>query len=136
MAMRPSPVGPIMLSVLRIMVALLFVEHGGIKLLGFPPGSTMPVPHPFSLIWFAGLIELLGGSLIFLGLFTRFAAFLCAGEMAVAYFMVHAPQGFFPVNNMGDSAILYCFVFLYICAAGPGPWSVDAVRMRGRVPQP
>ena len=136
MAVRPSPVGPILLSVLRIVVALLFVEHGGIKLLGFPPGSPMPVPPAFSLIWFAGLIELVGGALVAFGLFTRSAAFLCSGEMAVAYFMVHAPQGFFPVNNMGDAAILYCFVFLYISAAGPGPWSVDAVRSRGRVPQP
>ena len=74
--------------------------------------------------------------LLALGLFTRSVAFVCAGEMAVAYFMGHAPQGFFPVNNMGDAAILYCFVFLYISAAGPGPWSVDAVRSRGRVPKP
>jgi putative oxidoreductase len=136
MAGRPSPVGPILLSVLRIVAALLFVEHGAVKLLGFPPGSTMPMPAAFTLNWFAGVIELVGGALVALGLFTRSAAFLCAGEMAVAYFMVHARQNFFPVNNMGDAAILYCFVFLYISAAGPGPWSVDAMRSRGRVPQP
>jgi putative oxidoreductase len=136
MAMRPSPVSSILLSVLRIVVALLFLEHGAVKLLGFPPGSPMPMPAPFTLIWFAGLIELVGGALIALGLFTRTAAFVCAGEMAVAYFMGHASHGFFPVNNMGDAAILYCFVFLYISAAGPGPWSVDAMRSRGRVPQP
>jgi putative oxidoreductase len=136
MAVRPSPVGSILLSVLRIVAALLFLEHGAVKLLGFPPGSPMPMPPAFTLFWFAGLIELVGGALIALGLFTRSAAFLCAGEMAVAYFMGHAPRGFFPVINMGDAAILYCFVFLYISAAGPGPWSVDAVRSRGRVPQP
>jgi putative oxidoreductase len=136
MAMRPSPVSSILLSVLRIVVALLFLEHGAVKLLGFPPGSPMPMPAPLTLMWFAGLIELVGGALIALGLFTRSAAFLCAGEMAVAYFMGHASHGFFPVNNMGDAAILYCFVFLYISAAGPGPWSVDAMRSRGRVPQP
>jgi putative oxidoreductase len=136
MAIRPSPVSSILLSVLRIVVALLFLEHGAVKLLGFPPGSPMPMPPQFGLIWFAGLIELVGGALIALGLFTRSVAFLCAGEMAVAYFMGHAPQNFFPVINMGDAAILYCFVFLYISAAGPGPWSVDAVRSRGWVPKP
>jgi putative oxidoreductase len=134
--MRPSQLGPILLSVLRIMAGLLFLEHGAIKLFGFPPGSPMPMPPTFTLLWFAGLIELVGGTLIALGLFTRAAAFLCAGEMAVAYFMGHAPHGFYPANNMGDAAILFCFVFLYLCAAGPGPWSVDAMRGRGRVPQP
>jgi putative oxidoreductase len=134
--MRPSQLGPIMLSVLRIMAGLLFLEHGAIKLLGFPPGSPMPMPPALTLLWFAGLIELVGGALIALGLFTRTAAFFCAGEMAVAYFMQHATHGFFPANNMGDAAILYCFIFLYLCAAGPGPWSVDAVRSRGRVAQP
>jgi putative oxidoreductase len=134
--MRPSPVGPILLSVLRIVAALLFVEHGAQKLLGFPPGSAMPMPPALTLIWFAGLIELVAGTLVALGLFTRSVAFLCAGEMAFAYFIGHAPRGLFPANNMGDAAILFCFVFLYISAAGPGPWSVDAVRNRGRVPQP
>ena len=136
---RPSPVGPILLSVLRIVAALIFLEHGTQKLLGFPvipPGSPMTMPPAFTLIWFAGLIELVGGALLALGLFTRPVAFLCAGEMAVAYFMGHATRGFFPANNMGDAAILYCFVFLYISAAGPGPWSVDAVRNRGWVPKP
>jgi putative oxidoreductase len=134
--MRPSPIGPILLSVLRIVAALLFLEHGAQKLLGFPPGSPMPMPPAFTLIWFAGLIELVAGTLVALGLFTRSVAFLCAGEMAFAYFIGHAPRGLFPANNMGDAAILYCFVFLYISAAGPGPWSVDALRSRGRVPQP
>ena len=134
--MRPSTIGPILLSVLRIVAALLFLEHGTIKLLGFPPGSPMPMPAQFTLLWFAGVIELVGGALIALGLFTRSAAFLCAGEMAVGYFMGHATHGFFPAVNMGDAAILFCFVFLYISAAGPGPWSVDAMRSRGRVPKP
>ncbi len=134
--MRPSQLGPILLSVLRIVAGLLFLEHGAIKLLGFPPGSPMPMPPAFTLFWFAGLIELVGGVLIALGLFTRSAAFICAGEMAFAYFIGHAPHGFYPANNMGDAAILYCFVFLYFSAAGPGPWSVDAWRGRGRVPHP
>jgi putative oxidoreductase len=105
-------------------------------LFGFPPGSPMPMPAPLTLFWFAGLIELVGGALLALGLFTRSVAFICSGEMAVAYFMGHAPHGFFPAVNMGDAAILYCFVFLYFSAAGPGPWSVDAMRTRGRMPQP
>jgi len=134
--MRPSQLGPILLSVLRIVAALLLLEHGTIKLLGFPPGSTMPMPAAFTLLWFAGLIELVGGALLAPGLFTRPVAFLCAGEMAFAYFIGHFPRGFFPANNMGDAAILYCFIFLYLSAAGPGPWSIDAVRSRGRVPQP
>src|ERR1700709_2129161 len=126
MAMRQSPVGPILLSVLRIVVGLLFLEHGAIKLFGFPPGSPMPMPPAFTLLWFGGVIELVGGVLIALGLFTRTAAFICSGEMAGAYFIATAPHGFFPANNMGDAAILFCFVFLYISAAGPGPWSIDA----------
>ena len=134
--MRPSPLGPILLSVLRIVAALLFLEHGAQKLLGFPPGMQMPMPAALTQLWFAGLIELVGGVLLLLGLFTRPVAFLCAGEMAVAYFMGHATHGFFPAINMGDAAILFCFVFLYLSAAGPGPWSVDAMRSRGRVPHP
>ena len=134
--MRPSQLGPILLSVLRIVAGLLFLEHGAQKLLGFPPGSPMPMPPALTLFWFAGLIELVGGALIALGLFTRTAAFICAGEMAFAYFIGHASRGFYPANNMGDAAILYCFAFLYLSAAGPGPWSVDAARNRGRVPQP
>ena len=134
--MRPAQLPAILLSVLRIVAGLLFLEHGAIKLLGFPAGSPMPMPPAFTLLWFAGLIELVGGALIALGLFTRAAAFVCAGEMAFAYFIGHAPHGFFPANNMGDAAVLFCFVFLYLAAAGPGPWSVDAARGRGRLPQP
>ncbi|PSC06155.1 DoxX family protein [Alsobacter soli] len=117
---------PRMLSVLRIMTGLLFLEHGMQKLLSFPPGGSHPAF--LSLPWFSGFLELVGGALIVLGLFTRPAAFVVAGEMAVAYFMAHAPRNFFPVNNGGDGAILYCFIFLYLVFAGPGPWSVDARR--------
>lgn len=117
--------GPL-LSILRIMVALCFIEHGTMKLLGFPV-SPMPQPPLLSLMGVAGILELGGGSLVLLGLFTRPIAFLLAGEMAAAYFMAHAPHGFFPVANMGEAAVLYCFSFLYLSAAGAGPWSIDAL---------
>jgi putative oxidoreductase len=120
---------PRMLSILRIMTALLFLEHGTQKLLGFPP-SANPGPALLSLLGIQGVIEVVGGVLLALGLFTRPAAFVLAGDMAVAYFMAHAPRGFFPVLNGGDAAILYCFVFLYLVLAGPGPWSLDAMRDR------
>lgn len=116
---------PRALSIVRIMVALLFLEHGTQKLLGFPPGGTHPAV--FTLSWFQGVIELVGGSLLAIGLFTRPVAFILSGDMAVAYFMAHAPQNFFPITNRGDAAILYCFIFFYIFFAGPGPWSVDAM---------
>jgi putative oxidoreductase len=120
---------PRMLAVLRIMAALLFLEHGTQKLLGFPP-SANPGPALFSLYGFQGLIELVGGVLLALGLFTRPVAFILAGDMAVAYFMAHAPESFFPMLNEGDAAILYCFVFLYLFVAGGGAWSLDDVRGR------
>lgn len=119
--------GPRLLSVLRIVTALLFMEHGTMKLLGFP-ASGNPGPALFSLIGFAGILELVGGLLLVLGLFTRPVAFILSGQMAVAYFMAHAPQSFFPLINKGESAILFCFVFLYLFVAGAGPWSVDAAR--------
>ena len=115
---------PYMLAVLRIMTALLFMEHGTQKLFGFPPGSN-PQPPLFSIFGFAGLLEVFGGALILIGLFTRPVAFILAGQMAVAYFMGHASRGLFPVNNGGDAAILYCFVFLYLFFAGPGAWRID-----------
>ncbi len=115
---------PRMLSVLRIMAGLLFLEHGSQKLLGFPPG-TNPMPALLSMYGIAGLIELVGGALLALGLFSRPAAFIMSGEMAFAYFIGHAGNSFFPILNRGDAAILYCFVFLYIAVAGPGPWSLD-----------
>ena len=111
-------------SILRIVAALIFMAHGTQKLLGFPPGDR-PQPELFSLIGLAGALELFGGILLVLGLFTRPVAFILSGEMAVAYWMAHAPQSFFPIINGGDSAILYCFVFLYLAVAGGGAWSLD-----------
>ena len=116
---------PRVLSLLRIMAALLFLQHGLQKLAGFPPMAGGAGPAAFTLLWFAGVIELVGGVLVLLGLFTRPAAFVMSGEMAVAYFLFHAPRNFFPAINGGDAAILFCFVFLYLAAAGPGPWSID-----------
>ena len=115
---------PRVLSVVRIMAALLFLEHGTTKLLGFPAGTQ---PAMFTLSWTQGVIELVGGLLLAIGLFTRPVAFILSGDMAVAYFMAHAPQSFFPIINRGDAAILYCFIFFYIFFAGPGPWSLDAM---------
>lgn len=119
---------PIALSVLRIVAGLLFLEHGSQKLLGFPDGKFAHVPMSAGLPWWAGIIELGTGALMLIGLFTRPAAFLASGTMAFAYWIAHAPQNPFPVNNMGDAAILYCFVFLFLVFAGAGPWSVDAMR--------
>lgn len=130
-ANRLSANAPIMLSILRIMSGLLFLAHGTQKFLSFPPGDRAGSGWSFDGPGaYAGLIELVTGTLIVLGLFTRPAAFVASGTMAAAYFIGHAPQGFWPVNNMGDAAILYCFVFLYLVFAGPGPWSVDARRRR------
>ena len=120
---------PYMLSVLRIVAALIFFAHGTQKLLGFPPSDFSP--EVMSLPWIAGLLELILGSLLIVGLFTRLAAFIASGEMAFAYWLAHAPKSFFPALNAGDAAILYCFVFLYIAFAGGGPWSLDAL-LRGK----
>jgi putative oxidoreductase len=123
---------PYLLSVLRIVAAFLFMQFGTAKLLAFPAaimpgGGTAPV---VSLVGLASILETLGGLLLLLGLFTRPVAFIVAGEMAIAYFLGHAPQGFWPVLNQGHPAIMFCFVWLYISAAGPGPWSLDAKRGR------
>jgi putative oxidoreductase len=120
---------PRMLSILRIMTGLQFMEHGTQKLFGFPP-SSMPGPTLFSLLGLQGVLEVVGGLLILFGLFTRPTAFVLAGNMAFAYFMAHAPKSFFPALNGGDAAILFCFVFLYLAVAGGGEWSVDAMRSR------
>jgi putative oxidoreductase len=121
---------PRLLSILRIMTGLLFLQHGTAKLLKIP---TIPMFANLSLTsppGIAGILELVGGVLMILGLFTRGTAFILSGLMAVAYFMAHAPKGFYPILNAGELAALYCFVFLYIAAAGPGPWSIDAARRK------
>jgi putative oxidoreductase len=119
---------PRALAILRIMAALLFIAHGTMKLFGFPAGDSPMTAELFSLMGLAGILETFGGLLLLLGLFTRPVAFVLAGQMAVAYFMAHAPQSFYPALNGGDAAILFCFVFLYLVFAGPGAWSLDAVR--------
>jgi len=121
---------PQLLSILRIVAGLLFLEHGMQKILHFPPmPAAMAAGIPadaMPIIMAAGVIELVGGALIVLGLFSRIAAFIASGEMAVAYWMVHfAKGGPFPAVNGGDGAILFCFIFLYIAAAGPGPWAIN-----------
>ena len=126
---------PYALAALRIVTALLFMEHGTQKLLGFPP-SPNPGPPLLSLLGFQGVLELFGGFLLVLGLLTRPVAFLLSGDMAVAYFMAHAPRSFFPVLNGGDSAILYCFVFLLLVFTGPGAWSIDELRAGTVGPRP
>ena len=123
---------PRALSLLRIIAALLFMEHGLMKLLHFPapqPGAPDPLP---TMLLAAAWIEVVGGGLLTLGLFTRAAAFVCSGQMAVAYFTAHASQGFWPALNGGEPAILYCFVFFYRVFAGGGAWSLDAMRRRRR----
>ena len=134
---------PRLLSVLRIVVAFVFMEHGAQKLFAFPgpmkPGATGLMSQVgteglqplLSLVGVGGILELFGGLLVFLGLFTRPVAFILAGEMAVAYFTVHAPNGFWPLLNGGEPAVLYCFVFLFLSVAGGGPWSVDRLWRRG-----
>ena len=116
---------PHLLSVLRIAVALLFIEHGSEKLFGFPSSQQFAFDSLTPLMWVSALLELVGGLLMLFGLFTRPVAFLLSGEMAVAYFMVHASQGFFPLENRGELAALYSFVFLFLAVAGGGKWSVD-----------
>ncbi|WP_264050096.1 DoxX family protein [Methylobacterium flocculans] len=124
---------PRLLSVLRIVSGLLFLEHGTQKLFSFPTRmGGGPAPDLLSLPGIAGSLELVGGTLIILGLFTRPTAFVLSGQMAFAYFLAHAPKSPFPALNGGDAAILFCFVFLYLAAAGAGPWSLDAQR-RGRI---
>lgn len=121
---------PRLLSILRIMTGLLFLQHGTAKLLKIP---VVPMFANLSLTsppGIAGVLELVGGVLIILGLFTRSVSFVLSGLMAAAYFMAHAPRGFYPILNAGELAILFCFVFLYFAAAGPGPWSIDAARRK------
>lgn len=119
---------PRILSILRIVAAVLFFEHGTQKILGIP--TPKMTPEMFSLTWVAGIMEIVGGLLLILGLFTRPVAFLLSGQMAFAYFIAHAPQSIFPALNGGDAAILFCFLFLYFVFAGGGSWSLDALRRK------
>ena len=122
---------PQLLSVLRIVAAVMFMQAGTVKLFGWPmampDGSTAAM---MSQVWIGAVLELVGGALLIVGLFTRPVAFILSGEMAVAYWQFHAPQAFWPVVNQGQPAILYCFIWLYISAAGAGPWSLDALRKK------
>ena len=118
-------------ALLRIMAGLVFICPGGLKLFGWfggMPGGGKLTP----LLWIAGIIEVVGGVMIVLGLFTRAAAFIASGEMAVAYFMGHFPKGFFPIQNHGEAAVLLCFIFLFLWGNGAGPWSVDAAMAQRR----
>jgi len=124
-AALPARLAPYVLSVLRIVAALLFLEHGLSKLFGFPQAGHMPAF--LTLLWFAGIIEIVGPILVGLGLLTRAAAFIMSGEMAFAYFLSHAHRSFYPLLNGGKAAVLYCFLFLYLACAGAGPWSLDAL---------
>ncbi len=121
-------------SLLRVVTGALFMQHGVQKLFGLLVNPDRPwngAPDAFSQMWFAGVLEVVGGALIVTGLFTRPVAFLLAGEMAVAYFQAHAPRAFWPILNGGENVVLFCFVFLYLFAAGAGPYSVDgALRAR------
>ncbi|WP_458094090.1 DoxX family protein [Roseomonas sp. WA12] len=121
---------PRVLSVLRIVAALIFLLHGTQKLFGFPAPPANGLPPVMSLFWIGAILELVGGLLLLIGAFTRPVAFILSGEMAVAYWMFHAPRNLYPTLNGGDASILYCFIFLYLVFAGPGPWSVDAARRR------
>ena len=129
----PNPWPGRMLSVLRIVTALLYLEHGTSKIFDFPPSGRPVIPYVLaSLNGAAGLIETLGGIMLLFGWFTRPVAFIAAGEMAVAYFRVHFPRSIFPIGNGGDNVVLFCFIFLYLLFVGAGPWSVDAIRRRPR----
>jgi len=121
---------PRLLSILRIMSGLLFLQHGTAKHLKIPVVPMFAKLELMTLPGIAGVIEIVGSLLLIVGLFTRTTAFVLSGLMAVAYFIAHAPRGFYPILNAGELAALYCFVFLYIAAAGPGPWSYDAMRKK------
>jgi putative oxidoreductase len=122
---------PRLQSLLRIVAAAMFMLAGTPKLFGFPvPMAGGATAKAFSQLWVGGVLEVFGGALLLLGLFTRPVAFLLAGEMAVAFFQFHFPKSFWPTVNGGVAAVLYCFIWLYFSAAGPGPWSLDARRRR------
>ncbi|HEX8653953.1 MAG TPA: DoxX family protein [Allosphingosinicella sp.] len=127
---RLPPWTPYALAALRIIAGLLFLAHGLVKMFGFPEGAQPGQQALFTFVGIGGAIEVVTGILIVLGLFTRFAAFIASGEMAVAYWMFHAPSGFYPILNGGELAILYCFLFLYFVFSGPGAWSLDGAMRR------
>lgn len=118
-----SKYSSLILGITRIIVGLLFLEHGLMKLVGFP--APMGSPALLSMMGIAGIIETVGGTLVTLGFFSRIAAFICSGQMAFAYFIAHFPRGIYPALNGGDGAILFCFIFLYLAAAGPGSLSIN-----------
>ena len=130
MNLNLSRFGPVLLSVLRVVAAALFVQHGTQKLLNVPDGHGTAAM--FSQLWIAGVIEMFGGTLLLLGLFTRPVAFLLSGEMLFAYMIAHNPRGRLPIVNGGELAVLFCFVWLYVVAAGPGPVSLDAIVRKRR----
>ena len=138
MATLPDPWAPRALALLRIVTGYLYLQHGTSKLLGFPHVPMFDHVSIASLIGFAGILEMVGGLLILLGLFTRPVAFILSGEMAVAYFMAHASKGglLTPLLNQGDLAVMWCFVFLYFAAVGAGPWSIDATLQARRAGGP
>ncbi|SCB50268.1 DoxX family protein [Rhizobium multihospitium] len=124
---RAEQLTPYFLSVFRIVAGLLFLQHGLVKFLGWP--ALFPIAFaPFSQLWFAGMIECAGGILLIVGLFSRWAAVVCSGEMAFAYFLFHQSKGLTPIQNGGDLAIMFCFAFLLLAVTGPGPLSIDARR--------
>jgi putative oxidoreductase len=128
----PASWGPPLLSVLRMVAAFLYMAHGSQKLFGWPADQPQRTVTLISLMGLAGVLETFGGLLLLLGLFTRPVAFVLAGEMAFAYFMAHAPRGFWPLLNRGEPPVLFCFIFLYLAAQGPGPWSLDMARFRSK----
>lgn len=128
--MIPERYAPQVYALFRIVVGFLFLFHGAQKVLGMFGGMQGGTAPMMSMPWIAGVIELVGGILVMIGLFTRVAAFICSGEMAAAYFMVHQPQAAWPIQNQGELAALYCFAFLYIAARGGGMWSADAAMRR------
>jgi putative oxidoreductase len=121
----PDKWTPYLLSILRVVAALLFFEHGTQKLFGYPPGPPFTGFPNFSMLGIAGMLEVAGGALLIVGLFTRPVAFIACGEMAVAYFRAHWPRNFFPILNMGEITVMLCFVFLFLAFAGGGAWSLD-----------
>jgi putative oxidoreductase len=129
--MSPQGWSPILLSVLRIVAGLLFLQHGSAKILHIPNQPMFGHLQLMSLMGVQGVLELVGGGLLTVGLLTRPVAFILSGDMAVAFFMAHFPKNWLPILDGGDLAVLFCFTFLYLCVAGPGPWSVDAL-LQGR----